>query len=95
VPAGLAIAFLGTALALLNFGIDEFVNPRLRGSGGHKIKTAMGTARMRVGFTPVVRPEPTEVPAPPVGASTVTFGAKDLGSTGFGSQPLGAKDGAR
>lgn len=95
VPAGLAIAFLGTALALLNFGIDEFVNPRLRGSGGHKIKTAMGTARMRVGFTPVVRPEPTEVPAPPVGASTVTFGATDLGSTGFGSQPLGAKDGAR
>ncbi|SDH41265.1 ABC transporter permease [Agrococcus jejuensis] len=30
VPAGLAIALLGTALALLNFGIDEIVNPRLR-----------------------------------------------------------------
>ncbi len=30
VPAGLAIAVLGTALSLLNFGIDEFVNPRLR-----------------------------------------------------------------
>ena len=30
VPAGLAIAFLGTALSLVNFGIDEFVSPRLR-----------------------------------------------------------------
>jgi oligopeptide/dipeptide ABC transporter ATP-binding protein len=27
VPAGLAIALLGTALALVNFGIDEFVSP--------------------------------------------------------------------
>ena len=32
VPAGLAIAFLGTALSLINFGIDEFVSPRLRSS---------------------------------------------------------------
>jgi peptide/nickel transport system permease protein len=30
VPAGLAIAVLGTALSLVNFGIDEFINPRLR-----------------------------------------------------------------
>jgi peptide/nickel transport system permease protein len=30
VPAGLCIALFGTALALMNFGIDEFVNPRLR-----------------------------------------------------------------
>ena len=30
VPAGLAIALLGTALSLVNFGIDEFINPRLR-----------------------------------------------------------------
>ena len=60
VPAGLAIAFLGTSLALLNFGIDEFVNPRLRDSGGHKVKTASGTARMRVGFTPVARAKVSE-----------------------------------
>jgi len=33
VPPGLAIAFVGTALALINFGIDEFVNPRLRAAG--------------------------------------------------------------
>ncbi|WUJ70566.1 dipeptide/oligopeptide/nickel ABC transporter permease/ATP-binding protein [Kribbella soli] len=30
VPPGLCIALIGMALALINFGIDEFVNPRLR-----------------------------------------------------------------
>jgi peptide/nickel transport system permease protein len=33
IPPGLAVAFLGTSLALLNFGIDEFINPRLRAAG--------------------------------------------------------------
>ncbi len=33
VPAGLCIALLGMALALINFGIDEYVNPRLRSAG--------------------------------------------------------------
>jgi peptide/nickel transport system permease protein len=32
-PAGLCIALVGTALALVNFGIDEYVNPRLRSAG--------------------------------------------------------------
>jgi peptide/nickel transport system permease protein len=55
VPAGLAIAILGTALSLVNFGIDEFVNPRLRGTGRTKIRTASGkVVHMRVGFTPVL-----------------------------------------
>ncbi|WP_410636856.1 ABC transporter permease [Amycolatopsis sp. lyj-346] len=55
VPAGLAIAVLGTALSLLNFGIDEFVSPRLRGSGKARVKGTDGrTHRMRVGFTPVL-----------------------------------------
>lgn len=55
VPAGLAIAFLGTALSLINFGIDEFVSPRLRSMGKTKLKTASGgTVRMRIGFTPVL-----------------------------------------
>ena len=55
VPAGLAIAILGTALSLLNFGIDEFVSPRLRGSGQARVRGADGrTHRMRVGFTPVL-----------------------------------------
>jgi oligopeptide/dipeptide ABC transporter ATP-binding protein len=33
VPPGLCIALIGTALALINFGIDEYVNPRLRVRG--------------------------------------------------------------
>lgn len=32
-PPGLCIAFIGVALALINFGIDEYVNPRLRSAG--------------------------------------------------------------
>jgi peptide/nickel transport system permease protein len=61
VPAGLAIAILGTALSLINFAIDEFVSPRLRSAGKTKIKTNSGrTVRMRIGFTPVLSnsPEP-------------------------------------
>jgi peptide/nickel transport system permease protein len=64
VPAGLAIAVLGTALALINFGIDEFVSPRLRSAGRTRIRTADGrSVRMRVGFTPVLAPV-RPVPAP-------------------------------
>lgn len=64
VPAGLAIALLGTALALINFGIDEFVSPRLRSGGPARIRTADGRAvRMRVGFTPVLAPA-RPAPAP-------------------------------
>jgi peptide/nickel transport system permease protein len=56
VPAGLAIAILGTSLSLINFGIDEFVSPRLRSAGKTKIKTTSGrTVRMRIGFTPVLQ----------------------------------------
>ena len=33
VPAGLCIALIGMALSLINFGIDEYVNPRLRSAG--------------------------------------------------------------
>lgn len=32
-PPGLAIAAIGVALSLINFGIDEYVNPRLRSAG--------------------------------------------------------------
>lgn len=71
VPAGLAIAFLGTSLSLINFGIDEFVSPRLRSAGKTKIKTTSGrTVRMRIGFTPVL----SSTPAPtidPDGATPV------------------------
>ena len=55
VPPGLAIALLGMALALLNFGIDEFINPRLRAAGLSR-KAACGAGlsrRFRLGLTPV------------------------------------------
>jgi peptide/nickel transport system permease protein len=63
-PPGLAVALLGTALALLNFGIDEFINPRLRAAGLTRRRArqagAGGTAarpprRFVLGVTPVVR----------------------------------------
>ena len=67
VPAGLAIAILGTALSLINFGIDEFVSPRLRSAGHTKIKTTDGhTVKMRVGFTPVLSTKGTQEPVTPV-----------------------------
>jgi len=56
VPAGLCIALLGMSLALVNFGIDEFVNPRLRNSGMNAARLRRLKIRPRVGFTPVVRP---------------------------------------
>jgi peptide/nickel transport system permease protein len=34
IPPGLAVAFIGTSLVLLNSGIDELGNPRLRASRG-------------------------------------------------------------
>jgi peptide/nickel transport system permease protein len=45
IPPGLAVAFIGTSLVLLNSGIDEVGNPRLRASrgaakiAGHRIWT--------------------------------------------------------
>ena len=72
VPAGLAIALLGTSLALLNFGIDEFVSPRLRSNGKTKVRTVDGhSVRMRVGFTPVLGHSADARPGKPI------FGRKD------------------
>ncbi|HXW46237.1 MAG TPA: ABC transporter permease [Streptosporangiaceae bacterium] len=36
VPPGLAVALIGTSLVLLNTGIDQLTNPRLRDAGGAK-----------------------------------------------------------
>jgi len=59
-PPGLAVAFLGTSLALLNFGIDEFINPRLRAAGLTRKRVKRYAAgpvprRFPLGLTPVVR----------------------------------------
>lgn len=57
VPPGVAIALFGTSLALINFGIDEYINPRLRVASGHREaeKTLGFRLRPQLGFTPVVR----------------------------------------
>jgi peptide/nickel transport system permease protein len=60
IPPGLAVAFLGTSLALLNFGIDEFINPRLRAAGLTRRRAKRAGApslpgSFRLGFTPVLR----------------------------------------
>jgi peptide/nickel transport system permease protein len=57
IPPGLAVALLGTSLALLNFGIDEFINPRLRAAGlSRKVARKSGLPRrFRLGLTPVTR----------------------------------------
>lgn len=55
VPPGVAIALVGTSLALINFGIDEFINPRLRAGGlsARKRRQAGMLRRPRLGYTPV------------------------------------------
>jgi peptide/nickel transport system permease protein len=60
VPPGLAVALLGTSLALLNFGIDEFINPRLRAAGLTRQRGRRGgrsRRRQQFGQTPVIRTE--------------------------------------
>jgi peptide/nickel transport system permease protein len=57
VPPGVCIALFGTGLALMNFGIDEFINPRLRAAGlSGRVRRATGLPRRpRLGYTPVAR----------------------------------------
>jgi peptide/nickel transport system permease protein len=71
VPPGLAVALLGTALVLLNFGIDEFINPRLRAAGlsrrprsGRPGRRQRASARRSQEFalTPVIRTEGGDLP---------------------------------
>ncbi|HXZ99605.1 MAG TPA: ABC transporter permease [Candidatus Binatia bacterium] len=55
-PPGVAVALLGTCFALLNFGIDEFINPRLRAAGLTRkaARRAHVSFRARLGYTPVM-----------------------------------------
>jgi len=59
-PPGLCVALLGTGLALVNFGIDEFINPRLRVAGLTRkaAKKAGITSHATLGMTPVVGNRP-------------------------------------
>jgi peptide/nickel transport system permease protein len=57
-PPGICVALLGTGLALVNFGIDEFVNPRLRRAGlTRRAAGRLGASVRSVrDLTPVTRP---------------------------------------
>lgn len=65
VPPGMAIATLGAGLALINFGIDEYANPRLR-TGKRRRRGGVGRRAaaldLGAGGTPLVetRPDPVE-----------------------------------
>ncbi|MGH9104819.1 MAG: ABC transporter permease [Acidimicrobiales bacterium] len=61
VPPGLAVALMGTGLVLLNFGIDELGNPRLRDAAGAKHR---GVSWGVSGATVVAR-GPGQVPVSP------------------------------
>jgi peptide/nickel transport system permease protein len=68
VPPGLCIALVGTGLAFINFGVDDIINPRLRGMVAAK-RPRWTRSRALLG---VVRrsaqPAPAPVPAAPAAA---------------------------
>ncbi len=69
VPPGVLVALLATGLVLLNFGLDELGNPRLRAAAG---ASRIGGRRWRPSDpTPVIR----ALVAPDPGASRVVHGA--------------------
>jgi peptide/nickel transport system permease protein len=53
-PPALCVALVGIGLALLNFGIDEIINPRIRSS-----RSKRRDVKFQLGLTPVVRPKTT------------------------------------
>ncbi|MEU4291999.1 dipeptide/oligopeptide/nickel ABC transporter permease/ATP-binding protein [Kribbella sp. NPDC026596] len=88
VPPGLCIALIGMALALINFGIDEFVNPRLRVRG---IKSRKTTGRRGPsGSTP---PRHKVVPALSLSGDVVLEVAGLRVDYGEGSSAVHAVDG--
>jgi peptide/nickel transport system permease protein len=54
-PPALCVALVGLGLALLNFGIDEIINPRIRSA-----RTGRRDVKFQLGLTPVVRPAVSE-----------------------------------
>jgi len=93
-PPGLCVALLGTGLALLNFGIDEFINPRLRTAGlsrraARKAGIKIGTT---LGLTPVAaRPRLASLrePAVPGGGEVLTIRGLSV-DYGYGDEAVHA-----
>ena len=57
VPPGFAVAIILLGLVMLNFGLDEITNPRLRAAGVSRKERH--TASAQLGITPVVRNRPS------------------------------------
>jgi peptide/nickel transport system permease protein len=55
-PPGIAVALILLALVMLNFGIDEFINPRLRAAGISRKE--LRAASRQQGITPVLANRP-------------------------------------
>jgi peptide/nickel transport system permease protein len=77
VPPGLCIALLGMGLALLNFSIDEFVNPRLRvarkaGRAANRRTAAAEAAPSAIAAPEVADRKLTLAPQPATPAVTLT-----------------------
>jgi peptide/nickel transport system permease protein len=70
-PPGLAVALVILALVMLNFGIDEFINPRLRAAG--LTRKELRAASKQQGITPVLadRPNAAVIPAGTDGVTPV------------------------
>jgi peptide/nickel transport system permease protein len=60
-PPGIAVALVILALVMLNFGIDEFINPRLRAAGLSR-RELRATSREQ-GITPVLADRPNVAPS--------------------------------
>jgi peptide/nickel transport system permease protein len=60
VPPGIAVALILLALVMLNFGIDEFINPRLRAAGISRKE--LRAASRQQGITPVLANRPGRLP---------------------------------
>ncbi|MEY9968683.1 peptide/nickel transport system permease protein [Streptacidiphilus sp. MAP12-16] len=72
-PPALCVALVGIALALLNFGIDEIINPRLRSA-----RTNRKGVSYTLGLTPVLRTAKAVAPVMPVAAvAAVAAGPSD------------------
>jgi peptide/nickel transport system permease protein len=70
-PPGLAVALVILALVMLNFGIDEFINPRLRAAG--LTRKELRAVSKQQGITPVLadRPNAAVIPAGTDGVTPV------------------------
>jgi len=77
VPPALCVALVGIALALLNFGIDEIINPRLRST-----RSRHRGVRFTLGLTPVLRSGPAGTgPAGPPAAVALSAAEAEGGDT--------------